>query len=446
MATADIDTRETPGTLDTMLPIIIASILGTAIGWYDVFLYGFFSVTVFPVVFFPRLDPVAGIIASFTTNLVGFGARPIGAAIFGWFGDRIGRRSTLVATLLLLGTSTILMGILPGYASIGIAAPVMLAVLRFLQGVGVGGEWGGAVLLPLEYGDDRRRGFWASWPQTGVPVALALSTLMVQIFQYLYPGAAFDSIGWRMPFFMGAMLVLIGLYIRLRILETPAFTRIKEQGKVSKTPLVDAFRYGWREIILSALLRSGEQAPFYILTTFLLSYGIGILKVNSSLLYASLTLAALIAFFTMPIFSAISDRVGRKRWSLLGCVLMAAYALPYFLLLNSGNAVIIIVAIALSLGVFHAWLYGLQAAQIAEMFATPYRYTGASIGYQLASITAGGPAPLIATYILANHSGSVAFLLIAAYIAFMAFVSFIAILPLKEYAGKPAAGEGPSLE
>jgi MFS family permease len=445
MMTVEISTREDAATLENMLPVISASTLGTAIDWFDFFLYGFLAVTVFPSVFFPQLDPFAGIIASFTTNFVGFAARPLGGAFFGWFGDRTGRQSTLVATLLLVGTTTIMMGILPGYATVGIAAPILLFVLRFLQGLGVGGEWGGAVLLTMEYGDDRNRGFWTSWPQTGVPLGLALSALSVLLFRSLYPSVAFQSIGWRIPFLLSAMLVLVGLYIRLRIQETPRFARVKAERRDSQSPLIDVFRYHWREVVLSALARSGEQAPFYIFTTFVLSYAVGTLGLETLLLYTSFIGAALIAFITMPAFGALSDRIGRRRWSLIGVVVLGAFAFPYFLLLNTRNPLLVVIAIALSLGLCHAWLYGPQAALIAERFSTRLRYTGSSLGYQLASIIAGGPAPIIATYLLANRQalapGSPPYMLIAAYIIVMAAVSLIALLLLKEYAGKAAVDE-----
>jgi MFS family permease len=430
---------------ETMVPVISASMIGTIIGWYDVYLTGFFSLTVFPIVFFPKLDPFAGIIASFTTGFVGFAARPIGGALFGWFGDRIGRRETLVATLLLMGVATLLMGVLPGYDKLGLAAPLLLAFLRLVQGVGIGGEWGGAVLLVLEYGDDRRRGFWASWPQAGVPVALALSTLAVLLFQGLYPGVAFVSVGWRMPFFLDAMLILVALYIRLRVRETPSFTRLIERQEQLTSPFVDALRFSWREIILSALLRSGEQAPFYIFITFVLSYGEQILHVDSLLLYTGLTLAGLISCVSMPMLSAVSDRLGHKRWYLIGTIVMAVYALPYFLLLNTRNPLLIVLAIVLSLCLCHAWLYGLQAALIAERFPTRHRYSGVSLGYQLASLTAGGPALIVASYLQENHSqiapGYPAYVLIAVYIVVMCVVSFLAVLPLRDYTGKAAAGD-----
>jgi len=430
-----------------MLPVLGASTIGTAIEWYDFFLYGFLAATVFPKLFFPELDPVTGTIAAFTTNFVGFLARPIGGAFFGWFGDRVGRKSTLIATLLLMGIATALMGLLPGYGQIGLAAPILLALLRFLQGAGVGGEWGGSVLLSLEYGDDRRRGFWASWPQTGVPVGLGLSAGVVLLFRnLLFPGAAFDSIGWRIPLLLSVVLILVGLYIRLRILETPAFARVKQEGRIARDPLLDVIRYNWREIILSALLRSAEQAPFYIFTTFILAYGVKSLGLPLNLLYAGLIVTAIVSLFTMPTFGAISDRVGRKRWYMIGAVLMAAFAYPYFLLLQTKNPVVVVIAIVLSVSFFHDWLYGPQAALISERFGTKLRYSGASLGYQLASITAGGPAPIIATYLVANSKGILGpgaptYTLIALYIIFMAVVSFVSTALLREYSGKAAAAD-----
>ena len=271
MATRDLEATDDVTTRESIFPVIVASALGSAIEWSDFFYYSFLAVTVFPVVFFPRLDPSTGIVASFTANFVGFLARPLGGVFFSHFGDRVGRKSTLAATLLLIGITTMLMGVLPGYASLGIAAPLLLGVLRFLQGIGVGGEWGGSVLLTMEFSDERRRGFWTSWPQIGVPVGLALSASAILLFKNLYPGDAFQSVGWRIPFLLSTMLVLVGLYIRLRIPETPAFLRMKSRQQANDTPR-GTWQLYWREILLSALIRTGEQAPFYIFTTFALSY------------------------------------------------------------------------------------------------------------------------------------------------------------------------------
>jgi MFS family permease len=435
--------------------VALASFIGTAIEWYDFFLYGFLSATVFPKLFFPELDPVAGTIASFTTNFVGFFARPLGGAFFGWFGDRVGRKSTLIATLLLMGIATALMGLLPGYAQIGLAAPLVLSVLRFLQGAGVGGEWGGSVLLSMEYGDDRRRGFWMSWPQTGVPLGLALAAIAVLGFQAIFPGEAFLTIGWRIPFLLSVLLIFVGLYIRLRILETPAFRRVKETGRIAHVPLVEVFRHYWREIILSALVRSAEQAPFYLFTTFILSYGSKTLKVDSSVLYAGLIIAAVCSLVLMPTWSHLSDRFGRKRWYMIGCVLMALYAFPYFLLLETRVPPVVVLAMILSISFCHDWLYGPQAALISERFGTRLRYSGASLGYQLASITAGGPAPILATWLVANTrsfigAGAPPYTLIAVFIIFMAVVSFISTALIgRELAGQAAVeevgGEGTTL-
>jgi len=435
-----------------MLPILSASTIGTAIEWYDFFLFGFLAATVFPKLFFPTFDPTAGIILSFTTNFVGFLARPIGGAFFGWFGDRVGRKSTLIVTLLLMGISTALMGLLPGYAQIGLAAPLLLSVLRFLQGAGVGGEWGGSVLLAQEYGDDRRRGFWTSWPQTGVPVGLALSAIAVLSFRAIFPGDAFTNIGWRIPLLLSIVLIFVGLYIRLRILETPSFTKLKQEGSLARDPVLDVIRHHWREIILSALLRSAEQAPFYLFTTFLLAYGVKNLNLDPNLLYAGLIVTAVFSLVTMPTFGALSDRVGRRRWYMIGAAMMAVFAFPYFLLLQTKNPVVVIITIVLSVSLFHDWMYGPQAALISERFGTKLRYSGASLGYQLASITAGGPAPILATYLLASSTGLIGksapiYTLIAVYIIFMAVVSFVSTALLRDYTGQAAVEEvaGPAI-
>lgn len=421
-----------------MLPVITASTLGTAIEWYDFFLYNFFAATIFAPLFFPNLDPVTGILASFTTYYIGFLARPIGGAFFGWFGDRIGRKSTLIVTLILMGVATVLIGAIPTYKSIGFVAPLLITILRFLQGAGVGGEWGGSVLLSLEYGDNRRRGFWASWPQTGVPVGLALAAIALLICKALFPGEAFLQIGWRIPFFLSALLILVGFFIRMRILETPEFTRIKQEQRVAKAPLGEVIRHYWKEIILSALLRSGEQAPFYLFTTFVLSYGATTLKIPVNTLYTGIILAALIAFVTMPFASYLSDIVGRKRWFMLASLGMAIYAYPFFLLLETKNSVLVVLALVGAISIFHASLYGPEAAFISEHFSTRLRYSGASLGYQLASLTAGGPAPIIAVLLLAAYKSYIPLVL---YIILMALISLLAAWGLREYANRDAAAD-----
>ncbi len=333
-----------------------------------------------------------------------------------------------------------LMGVLPGYATLGIAAPLLLALLRFLQGVGVGGEWGGSVLLVMESGRQKQRGFLTSWPQAGAFIGLGLATALLLLFQYLYPDGAFQSVGWRMPLLLSTMLVLVGLYIRLRVPETPAFLRARRDQQTGRA--VHTVWQHWREVVLCALVRSGEQAPFYIFTMFMLSYGVGVLHVDASFLYLGLTISAGIACLTIPAYGALSDRLGRRRVTIYGALLMMLFAFPYFLLLNTRSPLLLLLAFALSLGGCHACLYGPQAALIAERFPTRVRYTGATLGYQLASIIAGGPAPIVATSLLQRFPAHLAWLWIAAYLMLMALISLLAALLLKEYTGRPPVEEG----
>ena len=430
----------------SMGPVIFSSTLGTAIEWYDFFLYGTVSALVFPKVFFPESNPLVGTLLSLFTFLVGFIARPFGGALFGHLGDRIGRKSTLVATLLLMGLSTLAIGFLPGYNAIGVAAPLILVLLRLGQGLGVGGEWGGSVLLALEYGHRRNRGFWASWPQMGVPIGLVLSTVIVNIVQSS-SGASFGDWGWRIPFYVSALLVIIGLYIRLRILETPLFLAVKNQNRESSAPIIEAFRHSTPEILLSAGARFVEQAPFYLFSVFIITYGVEKLHMDKTLVLNAITIAAIVELFTIPLFGSLSDRFGRRIWYLIGCVLMAAFAFPYFLLMNTASAVPFILAVVLSLAVFHAWVYGPQAALIAERFGTRSRYSGASLGYQLAAPFAGGLAPIIALLLLngktslsalglskvvVNLGGAGSWQAVSIYMIVLAVISFGSVLGLKE--------------
>ena len=428
-----------------MGPVIFSSTLGTAIEWYDFFLYGTVATLVFPKVFFPGSDPVAGTLLSLFTFLVGFIARPFGGALFGHLGDRIGRKSTLIATLLLMGISTLIIGFLPGYATLGIAAPLILVVLRLGQGMGVGGEWGGSVLLAMEYGHKERRGFWASWPQMGVPIGLILSTVVVNIVQSS-TGTAFESWGWRIPFYVSALLIIIGLYIRLRVLETPLFAQVKEQNREASAPIIEAFRHSTPEILLSAGARFIEQAPFYLFTVFVITYGVDKLGLGKSVILNAITIAAVIELFTIPLFGHLSDGFGRRRWYLIGCVLMAIFAFPYFLLMNTKSPVFFTISVILSLALFHAWVYGPQAALIAERFGTRSRYSGASLGYQLAAPFAGGLAPIIALLLLNGKTnlsalglskttldiGAGSWQAVSIYILVLAVISFLSVWGLKE--------------
>jgi metabolite-proton symporter len=411
---------------------VIASTIGTAIEWYDFFLYSTVTGLVFAKLFFPHSDPWVGTLEAFAIYAVGFIARPIGAAIFGHFGDRIGRKSTLIATLLLMGLATFAVALVPTYASVGIWGAVILTVLRFIQGVGVGGEWGGSVLMSMEWArTNQSRGFVASWPQFGVPCGLFIANLAVLAFSQM-SGEAFLAWGWRVPFALSLILVGVGLYIRMGILETPVFARLVAERKVEKTPMLTVIRQHPKEILLSAFARMAEQAPFYIFTAFVFSYGIGTLHVSRDFLLTAVLCASVVSFFSIPFFGHLSDRIGRKNMYLIGAVTTGVFGFIYFAMLNTGSGAVIFLAIILSL-IPHDMLYGPQAALIAESFTGRLRYSGSSLGYQLASIIAGGPAPLIATWLFGVYHSPWA---IAVYIAFCAVVTVIATVLMTDYTGK----------
>ena len=382
----------------------VASTIGTTIEWYDFFLYGTAAALVFPAVFFPGSSTLAGTLSSFATQFVGFAARPVGAAIFGHYGDRMGRKAALIATLSLMGTATFLIGCLPGVATIGIAAPILLTLLRVVQGLGVGGEWGGSVLMSMEWGAQHRRGLMASWPQLGVPLGLLLSTAMLKLMSAV-TGPDFERWGWRVPFLASIVLVAIGLYVRVRVMESPSFTAIKESNAVVRRPVVEVIRRQWKEVLTSAFVRLSEQAPFYLFITFVLTYGTEKLSMSRDLLLNATLIAAAVGLVSVPFFGFLSDVIGRRLMYGIGIVATAVFAFPYFGLLNTRQYGLVLLAIVLSL-VFHDMQYGPQAALIAERFGTNVRYSGAGLGYQLASVIAGGPAPLIAAAILAATGSS----------------------------------------
>ena len=416
---------------------VIASTIGTTIEWYDFFLYSVVTGLVFAKLFFPGDDPLVGTLNAFGIYAVGFIARPIGAAIFGHYGDRIGRKATLIATLILMGVATFLVGLVPTYSSIGIWGAVILTVLRFVQGVGVGGEWGGSVLLSMEWArTNDHRGFVASWPQWGVPAGLFLANLAVLVFSTL-AGDQFASWGWRIPFLLSIVLVGIGLWIRLGILETPVFRRLLEEKRIEKTPLVEVFRHQSKEIFLSAFARMGEQAPFYIFTAFVFSYGVNTLHVSRNFLLTSVLAAAVVSFFTVPFAGHLSDRFGRKRIYILGAVATGLFGWVYFAMLNTVVPFWMFLAVVLSL-IPHDMMYGPQAALIAESFTPRLRYSGASIGYQLASIIAGGPAPLIAAALYASYRSPWP---IAIFISLCSLISVVATAMLKDYTNRDITAE-----
>src|SRR4051794_34670411 len=416
---------------------VIASTIGTAIEWYDFFLYSTVTGLVFAKLFFPHSDPWVGTLEAFAIYAVGFIARPVGAAIFGHYGDRIGRKSTLIATLLLMGLATFAVALVPTYSSIGVWGAVILTILRFIQGVGVGGEWGGSVLMSMEWArTDSSRGFIASWPQFGVPCGLFLANLAVLAFSQM-SGEQFLAWGWRIPFGLSLILVGVGLYIRMGILETPIFAKLLAERKVDRTPMLTVIKRHPKEILLSAFARMAEQAPFYIFTAFVFSYGIETLHVSRNFLLTAVLSASILSFFSIPFFGHVSDRIGRKTMYTIGAVVTGIFGFVYFEMLNTGSATIIFIAVVLSL-VPHDMLYGPQAALIAESFTGRLRYSGSSLGYQLASVIAGGPAPLIATWLFGKYHSS---LPIALYIAVCAIITLIATALMTDYTGKDISGE-----
>jgi metabolite-proton symporter len=416
---------------------VVASTIGTAIEWYDFFLYSTVTGLVFAKLFFPNSDPWVGTLEAFAIYAVGFIARPIGAAIFGHYGDRIGRKSTLIATLLLMGLATFAVALVPTYASIGIWGAVILTVLRFVQGIGVGGEWGGSVLMSMEWArTDHSRGFIASWPQFGVPCGLFLANLAVLAFSQM-SGEQFLTWGWRIPFAVSLVLVGVGLYIRLGILETPVFAKLIAERKIERTPMLAVIREHPKEILLSAFARMAEQAPFYIFTAFIFSYGTGVLHVSRNFLLSAVLAASLLSFISIPLFGHLSDQIGRKNMYMIGAAVTGVFGFIYFAMLNTGSEPIIFFAVILSL-IPHDMLYGPQAALIAESFTGRLRYSGASLGYQLASIIAGGPAPLIAAWLFGTFNSATS---IAIYIAVCAVITLVATALMTDYTGKDISGD-----
>ena len=414
-----------------MAKAVVASAVGTTIEWYDFFLYGVAAALVFPRIFFPASDPFTGTLLAFSTYFVGFVARPFGAAFFGHYGDRLGRKAALIATLLLMGIATTGIGLVPGYDRIGIWGAVLLIIGRVLQGVGVGGEWGGSVLMAGEWTDPKRRGFTTSWAQFGAPAGMVLANGALALMTYTTSDEAFLSWGWRVPFLLSLTLVAVGLYIRVGILETPVFASLKAKGKVERAPVIEVVIKNWREIILTALLRTGQQTPFYIFTTYILTYGTQVLGLTRGFVLNLVMLQALVSMATIPWFGHLSDLYGRRAVTAVGCLVMIVFPFVYFGMLDTRVTALIALAIVLGLPL-HDLQYGPQAAYIAEAFPGSLRYSGASLGYQLASITAGGPAPIVALYLYATYKTSVA---VATYVSLTAVVSLICVWLMHDRAG-----------
>ncbi len=420
-----------------IIKVVAASLIGTTIEWYDFFLYGAAAALVFNKLFFPSVDPLTGTLLAFTTYAIGFLARPLGGVVFGHFGDKIGRKKLLVLALLLMGGATFAMGLLPTYTTIGVAAPLLLTLLRLVQGFALGGEWGGAVLIVSEHGDAKRRGFWASWPQAGVPLGNMLATAVLAVLAAVQTEEAFLSWGWRVPFLLSGLLVGVGLWIRLTVSESPIFLEAQRKAELKKSPveekapIVMLMRLHWREVLIAMGARMGENVSYYVITAFILVYITGPLGLSKSYGLNAVLIASVIHFISIPLWGALSDRVGRRAVYLFGAVGVGVWIFVFFTLLDTRSFGAILLATSVGL-VLHGAMYGPQAAFFSELFGTRVRYSGASVGYQLASIVAGALAPLIATALLKAYGSTVP---VSLYVGFACLLSVIAVVVAKETKG-----------
>jgi len=412
--------------------VVMASLIGTTIEWYDFFLYGSAAALVFNKLFFPEFDPLTGTLLAFATYALGFVARPVGGIVFGHFGDRIGRKRLLMLSLILMGVATVLIGLLPTYAQIGIWAPLALIALRLVQGFAVGGEWGGAVLMAAEHGDAARRGFWASWPQAGVPAGNLLAAAVLAIMAAFQSEADFLAWGWRVPFVLSALLVVVGWYIRNRVSESPMFEKELDDAEAPpKVPAVEVLRERPKALVLGAGLRVGENISYYILTVFSLTYLVDVSKESRSLALNALLIGAAVQFFAIPLFALLSDSIGRRPVYALGAFGLAAWCFVMFGLLGSGDNASIILALVIGL-VLHGAMYGPQAAFITELFPTRIRYTGVSLAYQLTSIVAGSLAPIIALWLYKEYGSATP---VALYVGVACLISGVSALLARETRG-----------
>ncbi|MEU6084480.1 MFS transporter [Streptomyces sp. NPDC047108] len=438
-----------PSSPGSLRRIVAASLIGTTIEWYDFFLYGSAAALVFNQLFFPGSDPLVGTLLSFLTYAVGFAARPIGALVFGHYGDRLGRKKLLVLSLLLMGGATFAIGLLPTHAAIGSAAPVLLTVARLVQGFALGGEWGGAVLLVSEHGDARRRGFWASWPQTGAPAGQLLATGVLSALTALLSDDAFVAWGWRIPFLLSGVLVLVGLWIRLSVDESPVFRealaraearKAADKDLVEKMPLVAVLRHHWRDVLVAMGARMAENISYYVITAFVLVYATTQAGLDKQTALNAVLIASAVHFAVIPLWGALSDRVGRRPVYLLGAAGVGLWAFPFFALIDTQSFGNLLLAVTVGL-VFHGAMYAPQAAFFSEMFATRMRYSGASIGAQFSSVAAGAPAPLIATALLADYDSATP---IALYVIAAALLTLVAVGAARETRQRDLAAIGPA--
>ncbi len=419
----------------SIVKVVTASLIGTTIEWYDFFLYGSAAALVFGTLFFPAADPVNATLLAFSTYALGFAARPLGGLVFGHFGDKVGRKKMLVTSLLLMGVATFAIGLLPTYASIGLAAPLLLLVCRLLQGFAVGGEWGGAVLMAAEHGDDRRRGFWASWPQAGVPAGNLLATLVLFLLAAFQSDADFEAWGWRIPFLLSAVLVFIGLWIRLTLEESPLFVEAQaeaaDRAESSRMPLVEVVKTYPKEVLIAMGMRFAENVSYYIFTVISLTYVVDYAGLDKQTALNGVLIGSGIQFFLIPAIGSLSDRIGRRPLYLAGAIGVGVWGFVFFPLIDSLRSPLIVVAITVGL-LFHSLMYAPQAAFFSELFGTSVRYSGASIGYQLASVFAGALAPIIALKLLDSTGTTVS---ISLYLVATSLITIVAVAFAKETSG-----------
>ncbi|CAM5797243.1 MFS transporter [Brevibacillus borstelensis] len=408
---------------------LVASLVGSSIEWFDFFLYGTMASLVFNKLFFPSTDPTVGLLLSYLSFGLPFFIRPLGGIIFSHIGDKIGRKKTLVLTLSLMGGATVLIGLLPDYNAIGVWAPILLVTMRLIQGLGIGGEWGGALLLAVEYSGKGRRGFFGSIPQMGVPIGMLLGTLAVTVMSSL-PDEQFMSWGWRVPFILSAGLVFLGLWIRNGLDETPAFQAARESGNIAKVPIIDTFRYHWKSVLIAVGAKVVETGPFYIFSTFVIAYATGYLGYDRVTALNAVTIATLVTTIMIPYMGKLSDKLGRKPLYIGGTILIILYAFPYFYLLSLKSGEILTIATIIGLGILWAPVTAVLGTMFSEIFSTNVRYTGVTVGYQLGAALAGGTAPLIATALLAAFDNS--WVPVALYIVLTGVISLIAIGATKE--------------
>jgi metabolite-proton symporter len=433
---SNADAQAHPQPRASIAKVVTASLIGTTIEWYDFFLFGSAAALVFNKLFFPEFDPLVGTLLSFATYAVGFIARPLGGVVFGHFGDRIGRKSMLIITLLMMGGATFCIGLLPTYGTVGLWAALMLVTLRLIQGFALGGEWGGAVLMAAEHGDRRRRGLYASWPQAGAPAGQLLAVSVLALLAAVQSDEQFEAWGWRVPFLLSAVLVFVGMWIRISISESPVFKAAREEAEAleaaapEKPPILTVLRDYRREVLIAMGARFAENVSYYLFTAFILTYVTLHLGASRSTALNAVLIASAIHFVAIPTMGALSDRFGRRPLYMIGALGVGVWAFVFFALLDTKSFPAMVLAVAVGL-VFHAAMYGPQASFFSELFGTKVRYSGASVGYQLASIFAGSLAPIIAVALLERFDGSTQ---ISLYLAVTAVITLVAVFIARETA------------